>query len=338
METPILLAVPNVSEGREAATIGEIGRAFIGGDGAGAAFDGDDGGAGGGSGAPVRLLDVHSDRDHHRSVFTLAGGARELADSLLSGARTVVERVDVTSRERDDVGQHPHVGALDVVPIVYLDLTARGAAFAEALVVADRIGDELGVPVFLYGELTASGSAVGRARSEVRRGGIGLLAERMEAELEPIGPGSKVALDAGALESIRPDFGPGRPHPTAGATLVAARPPLVAFNLELAQPATPADARRIASLIREGGPEGLPGLRAIGVALSEDRAQVSMNVERPLEVPLAIVIEAVRRHARVASAELVGLAPLAALEGLPEEIPMPGFDPARHVIENAIGC
>jgi len=105
----------------------------------------------------------------------------------------------------------------------------------------------------------------------------------------------------------------------------------------LASPATLADARRIAALIREGGAEGLPGLRVIGVALSGERAQVSMNVERPLEVPLAIVIEAVSRHARVASAELVGLAPRAALEGLPEAIPMPGFDPARHVIENAIG-
>jgi glutamate formiminotransferase / 5-formyltetrahydrofolate cyclo-ligase len=338
MESPILLAVPNVSEGREAATIAEIGRAFTGGDRAGSAHQGSNGGAGAGGQTPVRLLDVHFDADHHRSVFTLAGGTRELADALLSGGRTVVERVDVMARERGEVGQHPHVGALDVVPIVYLDPTARGAAFAEALVVADRIGDELGVPVFLYGELTASERADGRTRAEVRRGGVELLAERLAADLEPIGGGSQVAPGAGVLESIRPDFGPGRLHPTAGATLVAARPPLVAFNLELASPATLADARRIASLVREGGPEGLPGLRAIGVALSGERAQVSMNVERPFEVPLAIVVEAVRRHARVASAELVGLAPLAALEGLPEDIPMPGFDPARHVIENAIGC
>jgi glutamate formiminotransferase/glutamate formiminotransferase/formiminotetrahydrofolate cyclodeaminase len=337
MESPILLAVPNVSEGRDAATIAEIGRAFTGADRARAALQGSDG-APGVEEAPVHLLDVHSDGDHHRSVFTLAGGARELADALLSGGRTVVERVDVMARGREEVGQHPHVGALDVVPIVYLDLTARGAAMAEALVVADRIGDELGVPVFLYGELTASARPDGRTRAEVRRGGVALLGDRMAAELEPIGGGSPVALGGATLDSIRPDFGPGRLHPSAGATLVAARPPLVAFNLELAPPATLADARRIASVIREGGPEGLPGVRAIGVELSGARAQVSMNVERPLDVPLAIVIEAVRRHARVASAELVGLAPRAALEGLPEEIPMPGFDPARHVIENAIGC
>ena len=130
---------------------------------------------------------------------------------------------------------------------------------------------------------------------------------------------------------LRADFGPARLHPTAGATLVA-------FNLELAPPATLEDARRIAALIREGGAEGLPGLRAIGVALGGARAQVWMNLERPMDVPLASVVEAVARHAPLERAELVGLAPRAALEGFPVELPMPGFDPARHVIENAIGC
>jgi glutamate formiminotransferase/glutamate formiminotransferase/formiminotetrahydrofolate cyclodeaminase len=340
VESPILLAVPNVSEGREAATITEIGSAFAGGHGVGPPAEGG-GREGSGDQAGVRLLDVHSDRDHHRSVFTLAGGPRELSDALLRGGRTVVERIDVMTRaggEPGDAGQHPHVGALDVVPIVYLDLAARGAAFAEALVVADRIGNELCVPVFLYGELTASEQAGGRTRAELRRGGIGRLAERIAAGLQPQARGSAAAFREDLVESIRPDFGPAHMHPTAGATLVSARPPLVAFNLQLAPPATLADARRIASLIREGGPEGLPGLRAIGVALSGDSAQVSMNIERPLEVSLARVIEAVSRHGGVDSAELVGLAPQAALEGFPEEVPMPGFDPARHVIENAIGC
>jgi glutamate formiminotransferase/glutamate formiminotransferase/formiminotetrahydrofolate cyclodeaminase len=135
---------------------------------------------------------------------------------------------------------------------------------------------------------------------------------------------------------LTPDFGPPAPHPTAGATLVGARPPLVAFNLELMPPATVADARRIAALIREGGAEGLPGVRAIGVAL-ERGPQVSLNVERPAEVPLRTVVEAVRAHAIVACAELVGLAPAAALEGFPTDLPMPGFDPARHTIEKALG-
>jgi glutamate formiminotransferase len=223
-----------------------------------------------------------------------------------------------------------------VVPIVYLDLAARGAAAAAALVVADRIGEELEVPVFLYGELSASERAGGRTRAELRRGGIALLAQRIAADSQRA-RSSGTALVAGELEPVGPDFGPTHLHPTAGATLVAARPPLVAFNLQLAAPATIANARTIASLVREGGPEGLPGLRAIGVALSGDVAQVSMNLERPLEVSLAMVIEAVSRHARVETAELVGLAPRAALEGFPEDLPIVGFDPARHVIENAIG-
>lgn len=141
---------------------------------------------------------------------------------------------------------------------------------------------------------------------------------------------------------LSPDFGPPAPHPTAGATLVGARPPLVAFNLELMPPATVADARRIAGLIREGGAEGLPGVRAIGVAVNRNppappTPQVSFNIERPTEVPLRTVVEAVHAHAVIACAELVGLAPAAALEGFPADVSMPGFDPARHTIEKALG-
>ena len=113
----------------------------------------------------------------------------------------------------------------------------------------------------------------------------------------------------------------------------------MAFNLELAPPATLADAQRIAGLIREGGAHGLGGVRAIGVALSGKGAvaQLSMNIERPLELPLCAVVEAVREHAEVASAELVGLAPRAAFEGFPKDVPLPGFDPGVHLIENALG-
>jgi glutamate formiminotransferase len=312
-----LLAVPNVSEGRRQATIEAIARAFT---------------AAGGA----RLLDVHSDADHHRSVFTLAGVQGSLSRALLTGARATVERIDV-GRERgaEEIGAHPHVGALDVMPLVYLDVSQRGVACSEALVVAAELGDGLGVPVLLYGEL-----AQGRTRAELRRGGVEGLARR---------------VSEGA---VRPDFGPRRMHPTAGATLVAAREPLVAFNLELEPPASVQDAKRIAGLIREGGAEGLPGLRAIGVELSrggakpqnpvsapraggkpsgEVVAQLSMNVERPLELPLRAVVETVRRHADIACAELVGLAPRAALEGFPLDVPLPGFDPAAHVIENALG-
>jgi glutamate formiminotransferase / 5-formyltetrahydrofolate cyclo-ligase len=288
---PILLAVPNVSEGRDRARIAAIGAAFAGRD-------------------EARLLDTHSDGDHHRTVFTQAGHPGALGDALLRGAKAAVERIEIG----DGRGAHPHVGAIDVMPLVYLDDAARGAACAQALVVADRIGDQLDVPVFLYGALGG-----GRTRAELRRGGPGRLAERMHTG------------------ELRPDFGPRIAHPDTGATLVAAREPLVAFNLQLSSPATVEDARTIAALIREGGAEGVPGLRAIGVQLEGAVAQVSMNVERPLEVPLGRVVEAVGRHAELASAELVGLVPRAALEGFPEELELLGFDPAVHVIENALG-
>ncbi len=309
MSSPILLAVPNVAEGRDRASIETIAKAFE-----AAAPDR----------ARVRLLDLHADPDHHRSVFTLAGPVTELADAVLNGAAATVRCVDVVARaggEQAQRGQHPHVGALDVAPVVYLDASARGAACAEALVIADRIGSELQVPVFLYGEL-----AGGRTRAQLRRGGVLALAERMASST-----GS-----AGATGSLVPDFGPPRIHPSAGATLVAAREPLVAFNLELAPPASLQDARAIAASIREGAEHGLPSVRAIGVALGHGAAQVSTNIERPLEVPLALVVDAVSRHARVGGAELVGLAPRAALEGFPEDVPLRGFDPARHVIENAL--
>ncbi|HTR72602.1 MAG TPA: hypothetical protein VMG80_03325 [Solirubrobacteraceae bacterium] len=334
------MAVPNISEGRSQAAIEAIAGAFS------------------GSGK-ARLLDVHSDSDHDRSVYTLAGLPGALAGALLDGARETVALVDVvagagggtapaaatqgegegggddgraiagavrfgSARARANApierisGQHPRVGALDVAPIVYLDEAARGAAIAEALVLADRIGEELSIPVFLYGEL-----AGGRTRAQLRSGGVAGLARRLESG------------------ELRPDFGPARLHPSAGATLVAAREPLIAFNVQLAPSATLADARAIAALIREGGAEGLPGVRAIGVELAATggappAAQVSMNVERPLELPLATVLGHVRAHAQVVSAEIVGLAPEVALEGFPPDVPIVGFDPERQLYERAL--
>jgi len=320
----LLLAVPNVSEGRDASVVQAIGRAFA------------TGGA--------RLLDVHSDPDHHRSVYTLAGPSSALSDALMAGAGEAVSRIDVLSgpSSGEPRGEHPYVGALDVAPIVYLDERSRGAACAQALVLADRIGHELEVPVFLYGELTGTerghparlsaarpsrpacvpvtmpaGSA--STRAQLRAGGVAGLAQRM------------------ASGELMPDFGPVRLHPRAGATLVAARAPLVAFNLVLARPARIDDARRIAALIRETGAEGLPGLRAIGVQLGDGLVQVSMNVERPFQTPLALVVERVRAHVEVAHGELVGLAPSAAFVDFPADLPLPGFDPTTHLIEHALG-
>lgn len=285
-----LLAVPNVSEGRDAAALDAIAGAFA-------------------SAPPTRPLtpEPHADPDHDRAVFTLAGPPQRLADALLAGAREAVARIDL-ARHR---GLHPHVGAIDVVPIVHLDDERRGAACAEALVVADRLAEELALPVFLYGLLGG-----GRTRAEIRRGGPAALRERMRAG------------------ELTPDFGPREPHPTAGAALVAARPPLVAFNLELAAPATLDDAQRIAAAIREGGAEGLPGVRAIGLQLAHRGgvAQVSTNVEDHRAVPLARLFEVVARHATVAEAELIGLAPRAVFDGWPDDVPVRN----RATIEDAL--
>ncbi len=261
-----LLAVPNVSEGRDLAALRAIGEAF--------------------EANGARLLDRHEDPDHHRAVYTLAGEPGSLAQAVLAGAREAIARIDLTAHE----GQHPRVGAVDVAPIVYLDPADRGAAIAEALVLADALGRE-GVPVYLYGAL-----AGGRTRAELRRGGPKELIGR-----------------------AAPDYGPPTLHPTAGAVLVAARAPLVAFNVELAPPATLEDARAIAALIREGGSEGLPRVRAIGVQLAH-AAQVSTNIEDHLAATPADVVAAVRRHAVVAAAELVALAPEAALRDFPEDV------------------
>jgi glutamate formiminotransferase len=278
-----LLAIPNVSEGRNAADIETIAQAF-------------------GPG----LLDVHRDHDHHRSVFTLAGRPGALAAQVLEGARAVIGRVDLDEHE----GIHPRVGALDVAPIVFLHERDRGAACAEALVLGDLLGQELELPVFLYGLL-----AGGRTRAELRRGGSPELQRRIERG------------------ELTPDFGPSRLHRTAGAVLVAARAPLVAFNVELAPPAGLEDARRIAASIRGGGTEGLTGVRAIGLWLAnEGVAQVSTNVEDHRTTPLAAVVEAVARHARVRRAELVGLAPRRAFDGFPADLEVRN----RRALEDAL--
>ncbi|HEX8974983.1 MAG TPA: hypothetical protein VF781_00600 [Solirubrobacteraceae bacterium] len=281
-----LLAYPNVSEGRDPETIAAVAAAF-------------------GRG----LLDHHSDADHHRTAYTLAGRPGALAGAVLSGAAEAVRRITIERHQ----GVHPRVGALDVAPIVYITPADRGAAAAEALLLADRLGSELAVPVLLYGAL-----AGGRTRADLRRGGPTELARR---------------LAAGELHA---DFGPAALHPTAGAVLVASRPPLIAFNVELAPTATLDDARAAAAAIREGGVGGLLGVRAIGVWLeSRGLAQVSTNIEDPLQTTPGAVIAAVARRAPVAAAELVGLAPEAALRDFPAGVPLHGRDTieaalARH--------
>jgi glutamate formiminotransferase len=287
---PPLLAVPNVSEGADLERLARLEAAFARG---------------------VLLLDHHSDVDHGRSVFTLAGLGGDLTAALSTGAATAVEVIDMDVYQ----GSHPAIGALDVCPVVWVAIGDRAAARTEALAAAEQIG-ELGVPVFLYGELARDPSRVERAY--FRSGGLAELWLRMESG------------------ELRPDFGPSLPHRTAGATLVTARPPLAAFNIEL-DTGEIEIAQAVAAGLREAG-GGLPGVRAIGLLLSNGRAQISTNVHDPLTVPLGEVVERARElaaplGARPTEAELVGLIPKQGLLGYPEDVPMRGFDPQRHVIE-----
>lgn len=289
-----LLAVPNLSEGRDFAVLDRLQDSL---------------------GTEVALLDIHTDIDHNRAVFTVAGSAQELKRSMIALAGAAAREIEMP----DWTGLHPAVGALDVCPVVWTAQGDRDSAGACARSVAAGIG-ELGIPVFLYGDLAADPER--RERAWFRSGGLDRLWERMVSG------------------ELTPDYGPERPHPKAGAVLVTARPPLAAFNLELDSDDLEA-AKRIAAGIREGGPAGLPGVRAIGLELSTGRAQVSLNVHEPVSLPLARVVGTARglaaeAGAAIAAAELVGLIPEKALDGYPEDLPIRDFDPALRVIERRL--
>lgn len=289
-----LLAVPNISEGRDFAVLDRVEAAL---------------------GDEVTLFDRHSDLDHHRAVFTLAGPAGALAGALSGMAGAAVTEIDMTAWQ----GIHPAIGALDVCPVVWLSEERREKAGEVACEVGEAIG-RMGVPVFLYGDLATDHDR--RERAYFRAGGLDSLWQRMTSG------------------SLVPDYGPDRPHPTAGATLVTARAPLAAFNLELATDDIKV-ARDIATAIRESPDDGIPGVRALGLVLSTGRAQVSTNVHDPIATPLCEVVEAVQEEAAlrgtaVVEAELIGLIPEAAMVDYPEDVPIRDFDPAFHVIERRL--
>jgi len=288
----VLEAVPNVSEGRDPGAVEEIGRAFAGG---------------------VRLLDVHADADHHRSVYTLAGDEDAIVRSLVAGAASAVDAVDLRVHD----GVHPRVGAVDVVPLVPLAPDGMEAARGAALATAELLASELGLPVFLYGEV-----GQGRRPAFFRRGGLRELERRIEA---------------GELE---PDLGPRAIDPRSGAVLVGARAPLVAYNVDLATDDVSV-ATDVAAAVRESG-GGMPGVQAIGLRLPRaGRTQVSMNVldlERsPLhEVYARVVAEAVVRGVAVEGGELVGLVPASVVDAAAAAgAHVPGVD-ARRALERLL--
>jgi glutamate formiminotransferase/glutamate formiminotransferase/formiminotetrahydrofolate cyclodeaminase len=263
-----LESVPNFSEGRNTDTIAALRAALAG---------------------SADVLDVHADADHNRSVFTLVADDDDLVDSLLAGIACARERIDL----RAHTGAHPRIGAADVVPVVPVQPADDERARRAAHRLAERVGEELELPVFLYGQ-----SAPGRGPAFFRRGGPTELQRR---------------IDDGELV---PDYGPRRLDARAGGVIVGARRPLIAFNVNL-RTADVEIARAIAACVREKD-GGFPGVRALGLALPRaGHVQVSMNVEDYEAAALHDVVarveaEAAARGVAVGGSELVGLMPAAA--------------------------
>jgi glutamate formiminotransferase len=289
-ERPVAVAIPNVSEGRDEATVSALVDAV---------------------GLPgLRVLDLHSDADHNRSVLTVAGDPLALQDAMVALAGEAMERIDL----RRHRGAHPRIGALDIVPVVALTPDDLPMASELAEGIAQRIGTELALPVFRYGAIATSAE---RTRPhDFRKGGLEALTR---------------AVEEGDLV---PDDGPRRIHATAGAVMVGAREPLIAWNVWLPG-GTLDEARAIAARVREAG-GGPPGLRALGLCLSDAGvAQVSMNLEDFRRTPPAVALAAVRREAErlgveVGDSELVGLIPAEALRGpSPSALRLARFRPGQ---------
>ena len=280
-----LESVPNFSEGRDRATLDALASALS---------------------ARARLLDVHADADHNRSVFTLVADEDRLLEALVTAIACARERIDLREHE----GAHPRVGAADVVPVVPVRPADMQRAKRAALALAERIGGELELPVFVYGEL-----APGRGPAFYRAEGLEGLRQRVESG------------------ELAPDFGPDRIDERSGAVLVGARRPLIAFNVNLRGEL--AAAREIASAVRERD-GGFPGVRALGLELPRaGLVQVSMNVEdweaaALNELLAAIEREASARGAEVVGSELVGLMPGgAAAAAAGAALRIDGFDASR---------
>jgi len=293
----VIECVPNVSEGRRAEIIDEMAAAI-----------------GGVTG--VRLLDHSSDASHNRSVFTLAGDAEGVRNAVLALVARAVADIDLRTHR----GEHPRLGAVDVVPFVPIE----GVTMMECVELARQVGAEIArrfnVPVFLYEE--AATNPARRNLEDIRRGEFEGLAAKMRAP------------------EWAPDFGPVTPHPSAGATVVGARMPLIAYNINLATDRLDV-AKKIAAAIRQSS-GGFRYVKAAGFRL-ENRGivQVSMNLTNFEKTPIFRVFETVKREAArygvaILESEIVGLVPSAALTGAAEfYLQLEGFNDDQ-ILENKL--
>jgi len=294
----IIESIPNVSEGRRPEVIERLARALRGTPG-------------------VRLLDFSSDASHNRSVFTLVGDAAALKTAILALYEVAVAEIDLTTHS----GEHPRLGAVDVVPFVPIEGATMNECVALAKDVAAAVAERFSVPMFLYED--ASSNPARRNLEDIRRGEFEGLADKLKAP------------------EWRPDFGPSAPHPSAGASVIGARMPLIAFNINLNSDRLDV-AKKIATAIRHSS-GGLRFVKAMGVMIEDRRiAQVSMNLTNYQKTPIFRVFELVKREAErygvsILESEIVGLVPAAALLSSAEYyLQIEGFSSAKQVLENTL--
>ena len=294
---PIIESIPNVSEGRRPEVVEAIASAIR-------AVPG------------VRLLDYSSDASHNRSVFTLAGDGAPLKAAILAMYEQALAHIDLRTHQ----GEHPRLGAVDVVPFVPIEGVTMAQCVDLARDVAGEVASRFGVPIYLYED--ASSDPARKNLEDIRRGEFEGLAAKM------------------ASKGWAPDFGPSAPHASAGASVVGARMPLIAYNINLNTDRLDV-AKKIAAAIRHSS-GGYRFVKAAGFEL-KDRGivQVSMNLTNYEKTPIFRVFETVRREAErygvsILESEIVGLVPAAALNAAAEfYLQIAGFKPDQ-VLENKL--
>jgi glutamate formiminotransferase len=294
----IIESIPNVSEGRRPEVVDRLADAIRGTPG-------------------VRLLDYSSDASHNRSVFTMVGDAPALKAAILALFECAVGAIDL----RTHTGEHPRLGAVDVVPFVPIEGATMADCVALAKDVAATVAERFSLPIYLYEDAAADPAR--RNLEDIRRGEFEGLAAKMPT------PG------------WRPDFGPAEPHESAGASVIGARMPLIAYNINLNTDRVDV-ARKIAAAVRFSS-GGLRYVKAMGLLLEDRRiAQVSMNLTNFQKTPIFRVFEMVKREAErhgvsILESEVVGLVPSAALMSAAEYyLQIEGFSADKQVLENKL--